>query len=918
MRESSPVLAASFADGVTSLGPDVVRIGPASTDELYFASGFLNCPGAMFTASHNPAAYNGIAVPRPAKPVGEDTGLAVIRDAVIDGVPAGAGPRARSTTRMSSPSTPHSSSRSSTSPHSGRSGSPSTRATAYGRAHRTGRARHHSGLDAASAVFRTGRDLSQPRGQPLEPSNLVDLQDYVTRTGADIGLAFDGDADRCFVVDEQGRPVSPSAVTALVAARELTREPGATVIHNLITSRTVPEVIAEKGGTAIRSRVGHPISRVDGRDRRDLRRRAFGPLLLPRFLGRGLRHAGCTARARRAGGQDRPLSELMDDYQRYAASGEINFRVEDAPARVDAVLKSFASRTISIDRLDGVTVDLDGGAWFNLRTSNTELLLRLNVEAPTGDEVNDIVVRAGEEISRTGAPDEFGARRRRPRRHRRIAGGRSRRTAALGRDGGCAGSRDGRRCRGRRVRVPGLGPAATNSDLVGCRGPAESAGPCWPLRSDLRLSNRSSPRRRCRRGSGPWMCWSSPVTIRATRSRSRRPRRRCAEVRAWWLPRRLKARCATPPQAGQPCWHLGSRSPTNSASAAISRQGLAAFGAVDPALRTDLGALADELDAEALRNSAVREVFTNPAKALAERIADARRCWPVTAPRPGPGPPRWGGPAASRRPAGCGDGPGRRAGCSAGPPGTGSPTRWTLFSTTRNSTDHCQPSRVIALALAEERPALTARTAGIDDVDLVGAEDTGEAGSAPATGARTEQQLGTLAVRLEMAAVYLRLAGDSKAVQLLSGAIRTYAWGSRTAIAEFTGRPAPTAHPEAELRLGAHPGDPARLEGPDGGFAARRHRRRPGRRVGSTVCRRFGGTPAVSGEGARRRRAAVPAGSSECRAGGGGLRARGPRRRAGQLPRCATTATAATSPNWWRLPSSRRWPDSAAAARSVR
>jgi phosphomannomutase len=404
MRESSPGLAAAFADGVTSEGLDVVRIGLASTDELYFASGFLNCPGAMFTASHNPAAYNGIKMCRAnAKPVGEDTGLAVIRDAVINGVPAATGTRGqiqdqdvlaayaeflRSLVDVSSLR-------------------PLRVAVDAG----NGMAGHTApavlgtipGLTLLPLYFELDGSFPNHEANPLEPANLVDLQGFVTRSGADIGLAFDGDADRCFVVDELGRPVSPSAVTALVAARELTREPGATVIHNLITSRTVPEVIAENGGIAVRSRVGHSYIKGLMAETGAI----FGGEHSAHYYFRDFWGADSGMLAAlhvlaALGGQDRPLSALMDEYQRYAASGEINFRVEDAPACVEAVLKSFAARTVSIDRLDGVTVDLDDGAWFNLRTSNTEPLLRLNVEAPTGDEVNAIVIQAGAEISGVG------------------------------------------------------------------------------------------------------------------------------------------------------------------------------------------------------------------------------------------------------------------------------------------------------------------------------------------------------------------------------------------------------------------------------------------------------------------------------------------------------------------------------------
>ena len=402
MRESSPALAAAFADGVTLQGLDVVRIGLASTDELYFASGFLDCPGAMFTASHNPAAYNGIKLCRAAaKPVGEDTGLAVIREGVINGVPAGTGPRGRihdqdvlgayadflrSLVDVSALR-------------------PLRVAVDAG----NGMAGHTApavlgtlpGLTLLPLYFELDGTFPNHEANPLEPANLLDLQKYVGAVGADIGLAFDGDADRCFVVDELGRPVSPSAVTALVAARELVREPGAAVIHNLITSRTVPEVIAEHGGTAVRSRVGHSYIKGLMAETGAI----FGGEHSAHYYFRDFWGADSGMLAAlhvlaALGEQPRPLSELMNEYQRYAASGEINFRVEDAPACVDAVVKSFASRTVSIDHLDGVTVDLGNGAWFNLRTSNTEPLLRLNVEAPTDDEVDTIVATAGEEISR--------------------------------------------------------------------------------------------------------------------------------------------------------------------------------------------------------------------------------------------------------------------------------------------------------------------------------------------------------------------------------------------------------------------------------------------------------------------------------------------------------------------------------------
>ncbi|WP_328352433.1 phosphomannomutase/phosphoglucomutase [Mycobacterium sp. NBC_00419] len=401
MRDSSPTLAAAFADGVTGQGLDVVRIGLASTDQLYFASGFLNCPGAMFTASHNPAAYNGIKLCRAgAKPVGDDTGLAIIRDDLIAGVPAYDGPRGqlhdqdvledygqflRSLVNLSELR-------------------PLRVAVDAG----NGMAGHTtpavlgplSALTLLPLFFELDGSFPNHEANPLEPANLVDLQKFVLETKADIGLAFDGDADRCFVVDERGNPVSPSAVTALVAGRELAREIGATVIHNLITSRAVPELVIERGGMPVRSRVGHSYIKALMADTGAI----FGGEHSAHYYFRDFWGADSGMLAAlhvlaALGEQDRPLSDLMADYQRYQASGEINFRVADAPACVEAVLKDFGDQVVSLDHLDGVTVDLGDGVWFNLRTSNTEPLLRLNVEAPTSEEVDGIVARVGEQIS---------------------------------------------------------------------------------------------------------------------------------------------------------------------------------------------------------------------------------------------------------------------------------------------------------------------------------------------------------------------------------------------------------------------------------------------------------------------------------------------------------------------------------------
>lgn len=400
MRDSSPALAAAFAAGVTAQGLDVVRIGLASTDQLYFASGLLDCPGAMFTASHNPAAYNGIKLCRAgAKPVGRDTGLAIISEEVVAGVPEFDGPTGtvsdqdvlaeygvflRGLVDVSDLR-------------------PLRVAVDAG----NGMAGHTTpavlgsvaNVTLAPLYFELDGSFPNHEANPLDPANLVDLQRFVLESGADIGLAFDGDADRCFVVDERGQAVSPSAVTGLVAARELTREIGATVIHNLITSRAVPELIVERGGTPVRSRVGHSYIKGLMAETGAI----FGGEHSAHYYFRDFWGADSGMLAAlyvlaELGSQDRPLSELAADYQRYESSGEINFTVHDAPACVEAVLKYFGSGIQSIDHLDGVTVDLGEGSWFNLRTSNTEPLLRLNVEARTAEEVDGIVGKVGEQI----------------------------------------------------------------------------------------------------------------------------------------------------------------------------------------------------------------------------------------------------------------------------------------------------------------------------------------------------------------------------------------------------------------------------------------------------------------------------------------------------------------------------------------
>ncbi|MFK0245097.1 phosphomannomutase/phosphoglucomutase [Amycolatopsis azurea] len=389
MRDSSPELATAFADGVTSQGLDVVTIGLASTDQLYFASGSLNLPGAMFTASHNPAKYNGIKLCRSgAAPVGQDSGLAEIRDTVEQGVPAFAGQRGSVTEKDVladyaaylrklvdlSGSRPLK-----VVVDAGNGMGGYTVPTVF------------AGLpiEVVPMYFELDGNFPNHEANPLDPKNIVDLQAKVREEGADAGLAFDGDADRCFVVDERGEPVSPSAITALVAIRELEKEPGGTIIHNLITSKGVPEIVAEHGGKPVRTRVGHSFIKAEMAKTGAI----FGGEHSAHYYFRDFWRADTGMLAAlhvlaALGEQTGPLSELTAEYSRYAASGEINSTVDDQVARMLAVKDTFSARDgVEIDELDGLTVQLPGGGWFNLRPSNTEPLLRLNVEAADAEAV---------------------------------------------------------------------------------------------------------------------------------------------------------------------------------------------------------------------------------------------------------------------------------------------------------------------------------------------------------------------------------------------------------------------------------------------------------------------------------------------------------------------------------------------------
>ncbi|MGW1887868.1 phosphomannomutase/phosphoglucomutase [Streptomyces sp. NPDC001970] len=400
MRPSSPGLARAFADGAAERGADVTAIGLTSTDGLYFASGKLQRPGAMFTASHNPAQYNGIKMCRAgAAPVGEETGLREIRELV----------------ERWSAGEPQ--------PEAGLGHGTVTQRDTLGEyaAHLLGLVDLSSvrplkivvdagngmgGLttpavfrdlpvDVVPMYFELDGTFPHHEANPLDPKNIVDLQRKVRETGADLGLAFDGDADRCFVVDERGEPVSPSTITALIASRLLDDRPGSTVIHNLITSRAVADVVREHGGTPVRTRVGHSFIKAEmartgavfgGEHSAHYYFRDFW------FADTGMLAALHVIAA--LGGQPGPLSALVAEYQRYAASGEINSVVPDQEGAIAAVREVFADRDGAVaDELDGLTISA-GDWWFNLRPSNTEPLLRLNVEAADAD----VVARLRDEV----------------------------------------------------------------------------------------------------------------------------------------------------------------------------------------------------------------------------------------------------------------------------------------------------------------------------------------------------------------------------------------------------------------------------------------------------------------------------------------------------------------------------------------
>jgi phosphomannomutase len=384
MRPSSPELANAFSAGVTSQGLDVIRIGLASTDMLYFASGKLNLPGAMFTASHNPAAYNGIKLCLSgARPIGKESGLLTIENFVKEG------------TAMAMRNIGVEKNQNLLDEYvdyllalvdvsnirplkividAGNGMGGYTAPAVFKRLN----------AEVIEMYFELDGTFPNHEANPIDPANLVDLQKAVKKHKADIGLAFDGDADRCFLVDEKGDLVNPSALTSLIATRELERYPASNIIYNLISSRAVKEVVEENGGTAIRSRVGHSYIKKLMADTGAV----FGGEHSGHFYFRDFWKADSGMLAAlhaiaALGETETTLSKLLSLFNRYHSSGEINSTVADAKAAMSHVEKMYAKKDgVEVDHLDGLTINGDTW-WFNLRASNTEPLLRLNVEAST-------------------------------------------------------------------------------------------------------------------------------------------------------------------------------------------------------------------------------------------------------------------------------------------------------------------------------------------------------------------------------------------------------------------------------------------------------------------------------------------------------------------------------------------------------
>jgi len=388
MRPSSPLLADAFSDGVISQGMDVIKIGLASTDMLYFASGKLNLPGIMFTASHNPAKYNGMKLCKSgARPIGQDTGLVKIRQLIEQGVPISNRPIG--SMRNQELLTEYVDYLLSLFPDKAfkkrklkvviDAGNGMAGFTAPAVMERLN-------IDLIPMYFELDGNFPNHEANPIEAKNLKDLQKRVKKEKADIGLAFDGDADRCFLINEKGELVNPSALTSLIAVHQLKTKPGSTIIYNLISSKAVSEVIAENGGIGVRSRVGHSyIKSLMAESGAIFGGEHSGHFYFSNFWRADSGMLAALYALTELMATKNTLSELLKPFNRYVASGEINSKVKNAEKSIELIRKKYCDKYL-VDELDGLTITADNW-WFNLRPSNTEPLLRLNVEADTEKEM---------------------------------------------------------------------------------------------------------------------------------------------------------------------------------------------------------------------------------------------------------------------------------------------------------------------------------------------------------------------------------------------------------------------------------------------------------------------------------------------------------------------------------------------------
>lgn len=382
MRDSSAPLADAFSDGATSQGMDVIRIGLASTDMLYFASGKLNLPGIMFTASHNPAQYNGMKLCKSgAKPIGQESGLLTIKQLIQEGIAISNRP-VGSIRKMDLlddyvtylidrfPKKTFKMRKLKVVIDAGNGMAGFTAPSVMKKLN----------VELIPMYFDLDGDFPNHEANPIEPKNLKDLQKRVKKEKADLGLAFDGDADRCFLVDENADLVNPSSLTALIAVRELKRNPGASIIYNLISSKAVPEIILENGGKPVRSRVGHSyIKSLMAQTGAVFGGEHSGHFYFADFWRADSGMLAALYALAELMDSPKSLSEILESFDRYFSSGEINTQVKDASKSIKLVRKKYENEN-EIDDLDGLTVSSQKW-WFNLRPSNTEPLLRLNVEA---------------------------------------------------------------------------------------------------------------------------------------------------------------------------------------------------------------------------------------------------------------------------------------------------------------------------------------------------------------------------------------------------------------------------------------------------------------------------------------------------------------------------------------------------------